>query len=99
MVKIEPLEYRVVVLPDPIEEKVGNGIIVKAEQTKANDRRMQTKGTVMAVSKCSFEQWKGTPPKVDDRVLFAMYAGQFYTEDEVEYKIMNDDDIIGILKE
>lgn len=98
-IKLEPLEYRVVVLPDEIDDTIGGGILVKAEHTKAQDKRMQTKGTVVAVSDVAFADWKGKAPGIGDRVLFAMYAGQFHMEGETEYRIMNDNEIIGLLKE
>lgn len=98
-IKLQPIEYRVIVLPDSVEEVHGSGLIVKAETTKTQDRRTQTKGKIVAVSDCSFDDWNGSKPLVGDRVEFAMYAGQFYTEDDVEYRIMNDTDIIGIIKE
>lgn len=98
-IKLKPLEYRVVVLPDSIDDKLGSGVLVKAETTKVQDRRKQTKGILVAVSDCAFSDWTDSPPKVGDRVEFSMYSGQFYVENDVEYRIMNDSDIVGILKE
>ena len=97
-INLYPLDDKVVVLPDTIDEKLGSGILVKAETTKRNDNRTQTKGTLVAIADCAFDEWSGEKPKVGDRVLFAMYSGQFYTEDEVEYRIMRSDDVVGILK-
>lgn len=97
MTALKPLEHRVVVLPDPVEETAGkSGIIIKAEYTKTQDRRQQIKATVEEVSDCSFADWEGQKPVVGDRVLLSMYAGVWYEEDDVEYKIVNDLDIIGI---
>lgn len=99
-VNITPLEYRVLVLPDTIDDKLGEGLIVKADQTKVTDRRTQTKGEIVALSDVAFKnKWKGRKPKIGERVEYAMYSGQFYKEGETEYRIMNDADIIGILKE
>jgi len=100
-INLEPLKNRVVVLPDTIDATINTGSLVlhKAEETKTNDNRMQTQGTLIAVSDCAFDEWEGKKPIVGDRVLFAMYAGQFYKEGEVEYRVMNDQEVIGILKE
>ena len=98
-IKLEPLENRVVVLPDVIDEKLGSGILVKAEFTKTQDNRTQTEGVLIAVSGCAFADWEGKKPKVGDRILFAMYAGQYYSEGETQYRVMNDQEVVGILKE
>lgn len=96
--KLVPVNNRVIILPDTINDKLGEGILVKAETTKVGDRRKQTLGTLVAVSSCSFDEL-ADKPNVGDRVEFAMYAGQFYMEDETEYRIMRDEDIVGILKQ
>lgn len=96
--KIMPIGGRVVVLPDQIDDKLGSGVLVKAETTKTQDRRKQTRGTLVAVSGSASFEAGDISPKVGDRVEFAMYSGQFYTENDVEYRIMNDVDIVGILR-
>lgn len=96
--KIWPIGGRVVVLPDSIDDKLGSGVLVKAETTKTQDRRKQTRGTLVAVSGSSSFDAGDISPQVGDRVEFAMYSGQFYTENDIEYRIMNDVDIVGILR-
>ena len=99
-ISLKPIEDRVVVLPDSIEETTGGGLIVKADFTKTQDRRTQTRGVLVATSDCAFSDFKGGKrPQIGDRIVFAIYSGEFYTEGDVEYKIMNDEDIVGILKE
>jgi co-chaperonin GroES (HSP10) len=101
-IKLQPIEYRVVVKLDGTEEVFESSIpgLVKPETTKREDKRMQTKGVLVAVSDCSFSDWDGeNKPKVGDRVECAQYPGQEYFEDDVGYRIMNDRDVIGILKE
>ena len=99
-IKLQPIEYRVVVLMDEIDHKLGeSGLLVKANFTETQDKRNMKKGTLIAISDCSFTNWDGTKPRVGDRVECAQYPGQSYVENEVEYRICNDLDIIGILKE
>jgi co-chaperonin GroES (HSP10) len=108
-VKFNPIDYRVLVLPDKIDDTLGEGILVKAEETKVADRRTATQGVVVKLSKYGYVKrilnsilailWCAEFPKVGDRVEFSMYSGQFYKEEDVEYRILNDADIIGILKE
>ena len=97
-IKLTPLENRVVVLPDDINEKLGSGLLVKAETTKQTDQRSQTKGILVSIGSLAFDDWT-LRPLPGDRIEFAMYAGQFYTEGETQYRIMYDGDVIGVLKE
>lgn len=91
-----PLKYRVFVLPDPIEEKVGEGIIVKANETLDADKRMQTRGTLIDFSDMAFEGWECEKPKRGNRVEFSVYSGQrFSGDDEREYLLMNDEDLVA----
>ena len=98
-VSLKPVEYRVLVLPDPVGNMHGEGILYKADQTVESDIRLQVKGTIVALSDVGFKDWDGMPPKVGDRILYAKYAGQEYIEEDVTYYIMNDNDVVGILKE
>jgi co-chaperonin GroES (HSP10) len=104
-INIEPLEYRVLVLPDHVSKYHGDTKLVKKSSRDYDiDVRSQTKGTIAAVSDVAFSSeglygWKGKKPKVGDKVEYAMNAGQYYYIEDVLYRIMNDQDIIGILKE
>ncbi|MCP3924478.1 MAG: hypothetical protein GY714_18045 [Desulfobacterales bacterium] len=91
-----PVEYKVIVLPDPIEEKAGEGVIIKAETTLDTDKRMQTRGTLIDYSDMAFEGMPCKLPKRGDRIEYAMYSGQYFEGDDgQEYIIMNDKDIVG----
>lgn len=98
-----PVEYKIIVLPDPVSEMAGEGIIVKAESTKGNDERMQTRGTLVAVSEMAFtnddgQRWRCKLPKVGDKIEYAIYSGQFINgADEQRYAIMNDKDLVAIV--
>jgi len=97
---IKPVEYKVLILPDTIEEKAGTGIIVKAEITKKGDERMQTRGTLIDFSDMGFSDWKCDTPVRGSRVEYAMYAGQkIIGADGQAYRLMNDKDIAAILGE
>lgn len=99
-VSLKPVEYRVLVLPDPVSEYHGKGKLIKKSDTDyTNDMRNQTQGTVVSLSDVAFDTWSGKPPKVGERIVFQRYAGQIYIEGEISYLIMNDKDVTGILKE
>lgn len=99
----EPIDQRVVVLPDPVEEKTKGGIILP-DAHKEKQRWAQAKGTLVAVGACAWAEAKATrgfvAPEPGARVMFAKYGGAtFDGDDGREYRIMNDEDVTGVLKE
>lgn len=98
----EPLDQRVIVLPDPVEDKVGS--IYLPDQTKEQQKWAQAKGTLVAVGACVWSEAKATrgfvAPEPGARVMFAKYGGvTFKGDDEREYRIMNDEDVTAVLQE
>ena len=100
---IVPKGYRVLVKRDPIEETSAGGIVLVEDKRVA--QAATTSGTVVAIGDLAwkgFKEGEGTPwASVGDRVYFAQYAGANITDPvtEEKYVIMNDDDIIAVLKE
>ena len=92
VIKLEPLEDRVLVEPEPPEEVTQSGIIIP-DTAKEKPQR----GRVVAVGPGK----KDTPMtvKVGDRVLYGKYAGTEITIDGKEYLIMRQSDIYAIIKE
>lgn len=101
---ITPTEYKVLVLPDPVEEKTKGGIIL-ADMTKDHDKYSTTKGTLIEASHLAFtyatdEEWAGHKPKPGDRVLFARHAGVRHTaKDGREFLLLNDKDVVALIKD
>lgn len=92
--KIRPLGNRVLVqrakaqtskggilLPDTAQEKPKEGIVIAVGPGKADDD-----GKLQPLSL-----------KEGDRVLFSSYAGTEVKEEDMEYLIMSEDDILGVL--
>ena len=101
---IVPLEYKVLVRPDQdaghIELK-GGFKLLKPDETRERDQHASMQGVVAAISPLAFtyEEWPegATIPAVGDRVVFARYSGVTITgNDGVEYRAMNDKDIIAL---
>ena len=92
---ITPLDVKVLVKPDPVEEKTAGGIIL-ADTTKEKSRYAGTKATLIAVGPNAFREWgEGAGPKIGDRVLYAQYSGARQKGDDgEEYVVMNDEDLI-----
>ena len=98
-----PLDLRVLVLPDPVEEKIGS--IIKPDSVREQDEWAQTRATLIAVGDNAWEEAKArapgfSPPRPGDRILFGKYHGQRLDGvDGRKYIIMNDEDVIARLSE
>jgi chaperonin GroES len=94
MTNIQPLSDRVVVRPEPAEEKTSSGLYIP-DTAKEKPQR----GTVIAVGPGRVEN--GT--KIDmtvkegDKVLYGKYSGSEIMISEEEYLIMRETDILGIV--
>ena len=72
---IQPVEYKVLIELDVLEEKTSMGIIIPANRLE-RDQMAQTRATLIAVGGNAFEDWGDPKPKVGDRVLVQKYAGE-----------------------
>jgi chaperonin GroES len=95
--KVKPLGDRVLV--KPIEEKeVKRGNIIIPDTAKEKPQQ----GEVIAVGKGKVtDDGKVIPMevKVGDKVLYGKYSGTEIKIDGVEYLILHQDDILGIIEE
>jgi len=95
MASIKPLSDRVVVKPEPAEEKTSSGLYIP-DSAKEKPQR----GTIVAVGQGRVEN--GT--KIDmtvkegDTVLYGKYAGTEITIDGDDLLIMRESDILGIVE-
>jgi co-chaperonin GroES (HSP10) len=98
---IYPTRVNVLILPKPVEEKIGS--ILLPEAKKEADKFATQEGTILAVSPLAFsfataEEWGDAMPKIGDRVIFAKYAGlRRKCKDGVDYVVMKDEDIIAVV--
>jgi chaperonin GroES len=94
--KIRPLYDRLIVRRVAEEEKTKGGIIIP---DTAKDK--PTEGEVVAAGKGKMtEDGKVIPMDVKkgDRILFSKYAGNEVKIDGVEYLIMREEDVLGIIE-
>ncbi len=92
---IRPLYDRIVVKRIAEQETTRSGIIIP---DSAKEKPQE--GEVMAVGHGKrLEDGKLTPlnVKAGDRILFGKYSGSEITLDGVEYIIMREDDVLGLL--
>ena len=98
---ITPLGFRVLVLPDPAKEQLKTGMIEIPDAILERQRIEVTTGTVIGIGA---QAWKdlsdGTPwAKVGDHIVYAKHGGKLLKdpETEVEYVLLNDKDVIGLI--
>lgn len=96
MANIKPLGDRVVVKPEPAEEKTASGLFIP-DSAKEKPQR----GTILAVGPGKVEN--GT--KVDmtvtegDSVLYGKYSGTEITLGDNDVLIMRESDILGVVED
>ncbi|HHJ10725.1 MAG TPA: co-chaperone GroES [Bacteroidetes bacterium] len=89
-VNIKPLGDRVVVFPEPAEEKTSTGIIIP-DTAKEKPQR----GTVVAVG--SGTESEKMEVKAGDKVLYGKYSGTEINIDGEDYLILRQSDILAIV--
>ncbi len=95
--RIRPLGDRVVVKPAEREEMTKGGIYLPDTATKERPQE----GTVLAIGEGRRDDNGKLIPMnvaVGDRVLFAKYSGTEVKIDDVEYLILAEKDILGIIQ-
>lgn len=94
MKKIKPLGNRIVV--ERKEAITTKGGILLPESAKEKPRQ----GTVVAVGPGKIDE-KGKAQSLDlnvgDQILFSSYSGTEYKNDEMDYLILNEEDVLAIL--
>ncbi len=88
--KIKPLADRVLVKPDPAEEKTAGGLIIP---DTAKEKPLA--GTVVAAGPGTEEVKMEV--KAGDKVLYGKYAGTEITHDGETYLMMKQNDIFAVL--
>jgi len=93
--KIKPLGNRIVVKRDEVEVSCGGILFPDSAQEKSKQ------GEVFAIGPGKMDkEGKSTPIdlKIGDRVLFGAFAGtEVETNDEMEYLIMSEEDILAVV--
>ena len=93
--KIRPLHDRVVVKRIEGESKTASGIVIPDNAAEKPDQ-----GEVIAVGNGKILEVGKVRPldvKVGDRILFGKYSGTTVKLDNIEYLVMREDDIMGVI--
>lgn len=93
---LTPIDNRIVIKRDPEESTTKGGIVLPD-----TSKEKKTRGTVLAVGPGRVSN-DGTrvPPqvKVGDRVLFAIYTGEVVEEDDEEFVLIPEHEILAIVR-
>lgn len=100
---IEPVEYRVLVKPEPVKEKTDTGIYLP-DDVKERQQMAAIRATVVKLGGKACHDEVGDElrpwplvPQVGDRVLMKKYAGEIAKgADGVEYRLIQDKEILGV---
>ena len=94
--KIRPLHDRVIVKRVEEEKKTASGIVIPDTAAEKPDQ-----GEVIAVGPGKRgDDGKLIAPdvKVGDRVLFGKYSGQTVKVEGIEYLVMREEDVMGVIE-
>jgi co-chaperonin GroES (HSP10) len=104
---IYPLDHRVLILPDKVEEKVGSIIMPVSETDK--QKYAMTNAKIVAVGALAWSEAKHDAktfgidarfPQVGDRVKVGKYTGDVHKGmDGEDYTVVNDSDVIAMIEE
>lgn len=89
---LKPLGDRVIVRPSKAEEMTKAGIVLPdtVEKEKKEEGEVVSIGNGEKITKLGL--------KVGDRVLFGKYAGEDVTVEDVEYKVLEDKDVLAVVE-
>lgn len=99
---LEPVGYFLLVEPKPIETTTESGIII-ADVTLKQERLATDIGTLIKIGPIAWNGFADGKPwaTVGDKVLYAKYAGKRIVDPKTdkEYVLINDNDVLSIVKE
>lgn len=96
--RIRPLADRVVVKPIEREEVTKGGIFLP--DTASKERPME--GTIVAAGEGRVDDSGKRVPmnvKAGDKIIFAKYSGTEFKVDDIEYLILAEKDILGVVQD
>ena len=95
---LRPAGHRLLVIPDPIEEKIGS--IYVAIETKERKGNEQIFGTVHKIGPTAFRAFDDGEPwcKEGDHIIYAKHAGAVVEDPDTkqQYRLIQDEDVIII---
>ncbi len=90
--KLKPLGDRVVVKPSAIEEMTKAGIILP----ETVDKEKKAEGEIVAIG--NGEKISKLGLVIGQRVVYGQYSGSEVKLEDVDYKILSEDDVLAIIE-
>ena len=92
--KAKPLRDRIIVLQDDVREDVTSaGIVSMASKSMVeSQKQLGRRGTVQAVGEAVHDLKRG------DRVLYGEFLHQIYREGGINYIVLQEADIVGVIE-
>lgn len=89
---LKPLGDRVIVKPLQMEEVTKTGIVLPdtVEKEKKEQGKVVSVGNGEKITKLGL--------KAGDTVLFGKYSGEDVTVEDVEYKVLKDEDVLAVIE-
>jgi co-chaperonin GroES (HSP10) len=98
---LRPVEYKILILPDAVEETSAGGII-KPSKAHETEQWAQVKGTLVAIGGKAFIDWPDEEREVlkpGARVYYRKYEGIVISgADGEEYRLCTDKDVGGVVE-
>lgn len=95
----DPVDTKVLVLPDYIDDTSEAGIYLTSQTTETHDLQV-TEGYLVASGSEAFVDWKGNDKErlvPGARIVWAVYAGQLFEGDDgKQYRLVNDTDLAAV---
>lgn len=89
---LKPLGDRIVVKPVTQEEVTKSGIVLP----DTVEKEKKEEGEIVAIG--DGEKIKKFNLKVGDKVIFGKYAGDEVKLEDVEYKVLKDEDVLAVIE-
>lgn len=105
---INPVGARVLVKPEQLEDvdsfyksAKAAGIAIPDSDEHRREKMAVNRGTVVRICEKAFsDRFDGTPwCKVGDKVVYAKYGGMTLKDGDVQYVLLNDEDILAVIGE
>ncbi|MAF24512.1 co-chaperone GroES [bacterium] len=90
--RLKPLGDRVVVKPVSEEEVTKSGIVLP----DTVDKEKKAEGEVVALG--NGEKITKLGLKVGDKVIYGKYAGEEVEVEDIEYKVLSDEDVLAVIE-
>lgn len=99
-IDVEPILHRVVVQVPDKSEKVGSSQILYAPDSYQDKEHLGGHiGKIVSIGEIAFQDFQTNRiPQIGDLVFYKRYSGQEFWKGETMYRIMNDEDVLGVVK-